>query len=506
MTREIDETKNSSICVKGDAFGEGGKTRRRSIIHNTSLMSYIQSNAFIRSNVYKKIPLEAFQNIIFLSEFWIVSIVIFFMGNPIEQTTNFDQASLVSGLVAGTSFALFRLMKGRYHRNFIIANTVQILIDSVLLVLSFSIGFLIYLAFDKQLFLHEMIVFFIISLFGLFFVHMLKGQLFTFLLKKRYAVERVAIYGAESEVLSIGEKIISDKRNEGVVLVSVYDQRENLTSLGDGRLGLALSIDELLNDVVKKKIDHILICLLGEASKRTLQIQKKLENVAVKVSFVQTDFQGRIGSIVLDEIPIYGWEQIFKSTFDIVLSIIGLVVFSPLLLIISIAIKLESQGGILFKQERTGFNNQMFVIYKFRTMYGPGEKGEISVQAVKGDTRVTKVGAFLRRWSLDELPQILNVLKGDMTLIGPRPHAKGSKAGDHEFEKAVQNYCRRHRIKPGISGWAQVNGYRGVTETAENLQKRLEHDIYYMENYSLWFDIKIFFMTIYVIFFGKNAY
>lgn len=179
-----------------------------------------------------------------------------------------------------------------------------------------------------------------------------------------------------------------------------------------------------------------------------------------------------------------------------------LVLFSPLFLLVSALIRIESRGPVFFRQRRGGMNNKEFVVYKFRTMR-VCEDGDVIRQASMNDSRVTRVGAVLRRYSLDELPQLINVIKGEMSLIGPRPHAV---AHNDYFGKHIRDYRLRHVVRPGMTGWAQVNGLRGETDTLEKMEMRLKYDLYYIRNRTLSFDIKILLMTAAVVFQKENAY
>jgi len=172
------------------------------------------------------------------------------------------------------------------------------------------------------------------------------------------------------------------------------------------------------------------------------------------------------------------------------------------MILIALGIKLQGRGPILFAQERHGFNHSVFKIYKFRTMTVM-ENGEKIQQATLNDPRITPLGKMLRRYSLDELPQLLNVVKGDMSLVGPRPHAL---AHNHQYAQTVENYSGRHKVKPGITGWAQVNGCRGETSENEMMAERVRYDLEYIDNWSLLFDIKILVMTVKAVLFPKNAY
>lgn len=179
---------------------------------------------------------------------------------------------------------------------------------------------------------------------------------------------------------------------------------------------------------------------------------------------------------------------------------------TPLLAAIAALIRLDSPGPVLFRQKRHGLNNELIEVLKFRTMYHHASDPNAAQLTRRNDPRVTRIGAFLRRTSLDELPQFINVLRGEMSVVGPRPHAVSAKAGGLLYADAVRNYNWRHRMKPGITGWAQVSGWRGETERVEQIQKRVEHDIYYIENWSVLMDLQIILSTILGGFAGKNAY
>ena len=173
---------------------------------------------------------------------------------------------------------------------------------------------------------------------------------------------------------------------------------------------------------------------------------------------------------------------------------------------IAAAIKLDSPGPVLFRQRRYGLNNEMIEVFKFRTMRADATDRNAERLTARNDPRVTRVGAFLRRTSLDELPQFLNVLRGDMSVVGPRPHATAAKAGGLLYPEAVRGYHARHRVKPGITGWAQVNGWRGETETVEQIARRVECDLYYIEHWTVAFDLWIVLRTVFGGFAGRNAY
>jgi exopolysaccharide biosynthesis polyprenyl glycosylphosphotransferase len=204
--------------------------------------------------------------------------------------------------------------------------------------------------------------------------------------------------------------------------------------------------------------------------------------------------------------PLQGWSAAMKRAEDLIAAGLMLVLSAPALLAIAAAVKLTSPGPVFFRQRRVGFNNQVFEVYKFRTMFQHMTDADAEQQTRKGDPRVTRVGAMLRKTSLDELPQLLNVLKGNMSLIGPRPHALQTRACGRKLEEVAPDYPARHRVKPGITGWAQVNGYRGELDTVEKVVHRVKHDLYYIDNWSLAFDLRILWQTARLMISDRNAY
>ena len=200
------------------------------------------------------------------------------------------------------------------------------------------------------------------------------------------------------------------------------------------------------------------------------------------------------------------WQRSQKTVFDCLAATCLLLLLAPFLALVALLIALDSRGPVLFRQPRTGLNNRSFTIYKFRTMHHAMADTLADQQTVRNDPRVTRVGATLRKLSIDELPQLINVLRGDMSLVGPRPHAPNTKAAGQLFADVVQNYALRHRVKPGITGWAQVNGFRGETETLDKMQRRVEHDLAYVDGWSLMLDLRILFLTVFLTVFDRNAY
>ncbi|WP_416137034.1 undecaprenyl-phosphate glucose phosphotransferase [Halomonas sp. HK25] len=273
-------------------------------------------------------------------------------------------------------------------------------------------------------------------------------------------------------------------------------------------------LERLVRRVTSSDAREVWICLPLEMGSVVRSIFYALRNHTAEVRFIP-DFRDMLllnhqisevaghYAIDLSVTPMDGMARIIKRTEDIVVGGLISLLILPVCLAIAVAIKLTSPGPVLFKQYRTGANGKQFRVYKFRSMRVHNEKDSQVTQATKGDSRITPIGAFLRRTSLDELPQFFNVLQGRMSIVGPRPHAL---AHNEYYQDMVESYMRRHKVKPGITGWAQVNGFRGETDTLEKMEKRVEYDLWYIDNWSIWLDFRIIFLTILKGFVNKNAY
>jgi len=276
-------------------------------------------------------------------------------------------------------------------------------------------------------------------------------------------------------------------------------------------------IDDLVRMVRNDEVDQVYIALPWNEVDRIRKVTHRLALTPIPVrlspDLAGFEFSDRsymdvagLPMLPLFDRPISGWSQFIKAAEDRVFALIFLLVFSGVMASAAIAVKLTSSGPILFKQKRYGFNDKLIEVWKFRTMYHHAADYQADRLTTKDDERVTPVGRFLRRTSIDELPQLFNVLRGDMSIVGPRPHALAAKAGGQFYDDVVDHYAARHKVKPGITGWAQVNGWRGETTTAEDIRKRVEYDLYYLDNWSIWFDLEIIARTIVVVFRDENAY
>lgn len=261
-------------------------------------------------------------------------------------------------------------------------------------------------------------------------------------------------------------------------------------------------------------VDEIWLALPLRAEERVKEILHDLRHQTINTRFVLdifgldllhhsiTDVAG-FPVLNIRSSPMMGINRLVKAIEDRVIAFIILIIISPLFLLISLGVKLSSRGPVFFKQHRLGWDGEIIKVYKFRTMYAHEENATFLTQATATDLRITPFGKFLRRTSLDELPQFINVLQGRMSIVGPRPHALSH---NEYYKHTIHTYMQRHRVKPGVTGWAQVNGWRGVTDTLSKMEKRVEYDLFYINNWSLWFDLKIIMLTIIKGFTGRNAY
>jgi Undecaprenyl-phosphate glucose phosphotransferase len=344
-----------------------------------------------------------------------------------------------------------------------------------------------------------------------------------FVLVRRWTREgrldrRTVVVGADERGNALIQALASQKDSD-IRIVGVFDDRGDERSspaiAGRQRLG---SVDDLVEFARRTRVDLVLFALPISAENRILQMLKKLWVLPVdirlsahsnKLRFRPRAYSYIAGIPVIDVVdkPITDWDVVTKWLFDRIVGGLLLIAVSPIMLLTAIAIKLDSRGPVLFKQKRYGFNNELIEVYKFRSMYVDQCDATASKLVQKGDPRVTKVGAFIRKTSIDELPQLFNVVfKGNLSLVGPRPHAVHAKAADRLYDEAVDGYFARHRVKPGITGWAQINGWRGETDTDEKIQRRVEHDLYYIENWSVLFDLYILINTPLALAKTENAY
>ncbi len=348
--------------------------------------------------------------------------------------------------------------------------------------------------------------------------HAMVRMILAIIRTKGYNTRTVAIVGATP----LGKRlqfVLSQMDWSGYRFAGFYDDRQAKTTksteakLRTEQVIIEGNIDLLIEECKQGKIDSVYITLAMSAEHRIKKLVDKLADSTVSVYFVPDfftfnllnsrwiDHQG-ITAVSIYDSPFTGLDSTIKRLEDFILSIIILCIVALPMLMIAIGIKLTSKGPVLFKQNRYGIDGEEIKVWKFRSMTVT-DNGDKIVQATKGDSRITPFGAFLRKTSLDELPQFFNALSGEMSIVGPRPHAV---AHNEEYREKIQGYMLRHKVKPGITGLAQINGFRGETDTLDKMEGRIHYDLQYIQSWTLWLDLKIIFLTVFKGFTHKNAY
>lgn len=339
-------------------------------------------------------------------------------------------------------------------------------------------------------------------------------QSLSYIRSKGFHTRNVAIVGTGRQAIQLMD-VINSTSSFGYNLLGLFEDR----AIGRGRYPeetkahIVGSISELIQKTKEHQIDLIYIALSLKGEDRIKQLINDLRDTTASIHLVP-DLStydllssrwanlGAVPTISILESPFLGVNGWLKRTEDIILSVLILTVIAVPMVILAIGVKLTSPGPIIFRQRRYGLDGQPIKVLKFRSMKVCDDGGKIE-QAKKGDSRITPFGAFLRRTSLDELPQFINVLLGEMSIVGPRPHAV---AHNESYRKLIAGYMIRHKVPPGITGWAQVNGWRGETETLDKMEKRVEYDMWYIKNWSIWLDLIIIIKTVIYGFVGRNAY
>ncbi|MCW5695516.1 MAG: undecaprenyl-phosphate glucose phosphotransferase [Bauldia sp.] len=321
--------------------------------------------------------------------------------------------------------------------------------------------------------------------------------------------------GANAEELI---RALEAQADNDIRICGIFDDRGDARSpaivAGYPKLG---TIAELVAFGRLARIDMLIVTLPLTAENRLLQFLQQLWVLPVDIRLSahsarlrfrprSYSFVGTVPFLDVFDKPIADWDGVLKRAFDIVFASFLIVLFSPVMLATAIAIKLDSRGPVFFKQHRHGFNNELIKVFKFRSMHQEATDHDAKVAVTKNDPRVTRVGRFIRKTSIDELPQFFNVIRGDLSLVGPRPHAPTANTGTQLYNEVVDGYFARHRVKPGVTGWAQINGWRGEVDTPEKIRNRVAHDLYYIENWSVLFDLRIIALTPIRLFTTENAY
>lgn len=431
-----------------------------------------------------------------------------------------DEAALAMGLVAVVVFLLFSQLTGLNRR--FEAGNVDREITTVLATWSLTVLVLALLGFATrygQLFARSVMLSWIvftpvlISLSRICLRVLQRG-----LLRRGFGTRRVAIAGFNELGRQTASNIQSDP-SLGLQLAGFFDDRDETRQSIDGQQPDATdshllgNLEQLVQQARDGQIDTVLITLPMRAEDRIRFVLDKLSDSTVSVYIVPDFFvfellhsrwtsMGGLPAVSVFENPLFGVDGVVKRTADLAIATAGLFAVSLPMLLIAVAVKLSSPGPIFFRQKRYGLDGQEIMVWKFRSMR-TCDNGPVVRQATKDDPRVTQVGAILRKASLDELPQLFNVIEGSMSLVGPRPHAT---AHNEQYRSLISGYMLRHKVKPGITGLAQVNGCRGETETLDKMERRVQWDHTYIRNWSVWLDLKILFKTVLVVWKQEEAY
>lgn len=332
-----------------------------------------------------------------------------------------------------------------------------------------------------------------------------------YLRKMGFNTRTAIIVGQTPHGITLANEI-QNHAEHGVLFDGFYDER-TAGREPNSEYPIKGGVSHALERAKLGEVDYVYIAMPMHAKERIVSLLNQFSDTTANTYLIPDFFTynllhsrwdqiGQVQTLSVFDTPFAGFSSWIKRIEDIIFSSIILVLISPILLAIAIGIKLTSKGPVIFKQYRYGLDGRKIDVWKFRSMTTMDQGSHIK-QATKNDPRITPFGGFLRRTSLDELPQFFNVLQGTMSIVGPRPHAV---AHNEEYRRIVDRYMLRHKVKPGITGWAQINGYRGETDTLDKMEKRVEFDLDYIHQWSIWMDIKIIFITVFKGFTGSNAY
>lgn len=455
-----------------------------------------------------------FENLLFIADLavigmsWFLAYYIRFYGGMFSVEKGIPPFNIYLYLIIpilfiwGFVFKAFGLYRPKRISSYIseVFDIVKACLFSVLILISITFFFRQY-EYSRLVFLF----FFLMTVSALVMERIIFRETLRYLRRKGYNL-RYALIAGTGKLAHDALKRIELHPDLGLKVIGFLSNDDpNLEIIGIPVIGSYKDIRKTINE---KDIDQVIIALPVEEHALAIELLKDIGNEMVDIKVIPdicefmtlrggVDELDGLPVISLQDTPLYGWNMVMKRAADIIFSIAILIITAPLMILIAILIKITSQGAVFYKQERIGLDGTRFFVYKFRTMHVNAEEKTGPVWAKADDERRTTLGAFLRKTNLDELPQFLNVLKGDMSIVGPRPERP---VFVDQFKKSVPQYMLRHKMKAGITGWAQVNGWRGNT----SIEKRIEYDLYYIENWSLMFDLKIILMTLWRGF--KNAY
>jgi putative colanic acid biosysnthesis UDP-glucose lipid carrier transferase len=431
---------------------------------------------------------------------------------PVMPPDQYFIAPIVGCFVVAFMFPIFRIYRA-WRGSSLLDEIASI---SIGLFISFVLMLLLVMVMDTNVLFSRVwfLFWFLISLFLINFIHGCFRLVLRWMRNQGSNLKHIVIVGAGH----LGESIAETLHNSpwtGLKIDAFFDDDVAMKNEKIHNIEVVGAIKEVHSYVNNHCIDQVWVALPLRAELKVKELLQNLKDSSVDLRMVPDIFGLHLFNHSITEVagmpvlnlsttPMIGIHRVIKSLEDFVLSLLILILISPIMLIIAILIKIESpKDPVFFMQKRYGMRGDEILVFKFRTMTVLDNDNNFIQQATRGDNRITQLGGFLRKSSLDEVPQFINVLLGTMSVVGPRPHAI---AHNEMYRNLISGYMQRHIVRPGITGWAQVNGWRGETDTLDKMEKRVEYDLYYIENWSLWFDVKIILKTILKGFFNKNAY
>lgn len=456
----------------------------------------------------KRINANALMYALKLSDIiWVTAIITLMIWNGYVGTGNHSILAPVAAGILGTVMFVSTLLMSGAHR-FHPAESYNAHMKKVFFAGFSALGAWLGTAFliKPDTFLPDALAFAGLLAAGtLFVLHSLYYLQVRRLHEKRALAPTIVMLGATESARRIIEE---NARSRELNIKAIFDDRLSRAPRDIHGVPVVGKVSDLMGWDELPYVDRIVVTLPGLAHSRKQQLVEQVRLLPNRIAFVVDEFEtldhikqriSQIAHVSMQDLtgsPKSGRHTALKRIMDVIVSSIALVLGSPFLLLIALLVKLESPGPAIFKQKRQGFNNREFEVYKFRSLRVEVEDKNAAQQVVAGDTRVTRLGRIIRKTSIDELPQLVNVLKGDMSLVGPRPHAVGMRTGNIESYKLVDEYAHRHKVKPGMTGWAQINGSRGPLHDAAGVARRVELDVEYIERASIWFDVMIMLKTI----------
>ena len=447
------------------------------------------------------------------SEFVPLSTLLIFFEAPDDQYAKL-------AVLGGLTFALMTFLKYGRARAKTVDELLQQIVSVWCITLLIVVGILFLLQTGSDFSRGWMITWALITPFFLLMTHQIERRIISALRQAGFAKQRIAIIGATPQARRLLDRLHHAEGHEAFDIVGVFDDDRAGPAAEDldlPRIQAVGTIEDLRKVCSLEHLDAVVIAMPGSETTRIQMMVERLMDLPVSVllspDLAHFDLSSRpsaqlgvLPAATLTRLPTRDWAGLAKWIEDRIIVVVAAIFLAPLLALTALLIKFDSPGPVLFKQKRFGFNNAEFDVYKFRTMYVSKADAAGAEQTTRHDRRVTRIGRFLRRTSIDELPQLINVWHGEMSIVGPRAHPVGMLVADQPYHEIVRHYAARHRVKPGITGLAQVNGNRGEVDTPEKAKHRLHYDLSYIEHWSIWLGLSILLRTVIKLPFDKTAY